>query len=514
MAGGLMQLVAYGAQDVYLTGSPEVTFFKNIYRRHTNFSVEAIEQTFNGTCDFGKTVTCEINRNGDLVTKMYLFLQLPHVEAHTSEWGYCRRLGHAIIDEVKIEIGGSEIDEHYGDWLNLWYELTRNTDQDRGYNQMIGNVPELTNVSTAAKPMHQMYIPLQFWFNRNNGLALPLIALQYHDVRLKLKLRNLGEVTNKTTGTRVPTVNIEDSFLLVDYIFLDAEERKKFAQATHEYLIEQLQFTGAESFKNSNESYRLNFNHPSKALVWAPTLAKYTSGKTFVDWAWDDDWTAARERVAKRVWLANNHTVAGTLSEDDVDEPGAAVTDSAGNVLVDAQFVFHTANVFDLENVVLLSNNLTSQHVSWTTTQWVDNTNLPNDAFTANVGSIHPGYDVRDHFTYSVHADGTGNPVKSALLQLNGHDRFQKRDGSYFNYVQPHQHWQNTPADGVNSYSFALNPMDHQPSGSCNFSRIDNTTLKLELEQAQNDDSRIRIYCLNYNVLRVMSGMGGLAYSS
>lgn len=176
MAGGLMQLVAYGAQDVYLTGSPEVTFFKNIYRRHTNFSVEPIEQTFNGTCDFGKTVTCEINRNGDLVTKMYLYLHLPAVDESANAWGYARRLGHAVIDEVKVEIGGSEIDEHYGDWLNIWHELSRNPNHDRGYDQMIGNVPALTNVSTAAKPAHRMYVPLQFWFNRNNGLALPLIA--------------------------------------------------------------------------------------------------------------------------------------------------------------------------------------------------------------------------------------------------------------------------------------------------------------------------------------------------
>jgi hypothetical protein len=176
MAGGLMQLVAYGAQDVYLTGSPEVTFFKNIYRRHTNFSVEPIEQTFNGTCDFGKTVTCEINRNGDLVTKMYLYLHLPAVDAHTADWGYARRLGHAVIDEVKVEIGGSEIDEHYGDWLNIWHELTRNPNHDRGYDQMIGNVSDLTMVNKNAKPEHKLYIPLQFWFNRNNGLALPLIA--------------------------------------------------------------------------------------------------------------------------------------------------------------------------------------------------------------------------------------------------------------------------------------------------------------------------------------------------
>lgn len=501
MAGGLMQLVAYGAQDVYLTGSPEVTFFKNLYRRHTNFSVEPIEQTFNGTCDFGKTVTCELNRNGDLVTKMYLFLHLPNVDEHTSDWGYSRRLGHAVIDEVKIEIGGSEIDEHYGDWLNIWHELTRNPNHDRGYDQMIGNVPELTMVNKNSKPEHKLYIPLQFWFNRNNGLALPLIALQYHDVRLKLKLRSLKDVTNGTA----PNVNVEDSYLLVDYVFLDAQERKKFAQATHEYLIEQLQFTGQESFKNSNESYRLNFNHPSKAIVFAPHLAKYTKGLRFVDWGWDGDWASASERVAKKVWLANNTAVTAGLSED-VETAGDAVVHNDGTTLVDAQYVFQNSDdVNDLNNVVLLTNNLSSVHLSYTTDEWAQYTNL---------ATAPDGITVRDYMTYSVYADGTGNPVRSALLQLNGHDRFTKRDGSYFNYVQPHQHWENTPADGINSYSFALNPMEHQPSGTCNFSRIDNTTLKLDLTQTQNDDSRISIYCVNYNVLRVMGGMGGLAYSN
>jgi len=175
MGGGLMQLVAYGAQDVYLSGSPEVTFFKVVYRRHTNFSVEPIEQTFNGTCDFGKTITCEINRNGDLVTKMYLYVELPQTEKE-SAWGYVRRLGHALIDEVKVEIGGSEIDEQYGDWLNIWYELTHKTGQERGYAQMIGDVEALTAVNDSDVAAHKLYIPFQFWFNRNNGLALPLIA--------------------------------------------------------------------------------------------------------------------------------------------------------------------------------------------------------------------------------------------------------------------------------------------------------------------------------------------------
>jgi len=507
-----MQLVAYGAQDVYLSGSPEVTFFKVVYRRHTNFSVEPIEQTFNGTCDFGKTVTCEINRNGDLVTKMYLYVELPET-SKSAAWGYVRRLGHALIDEVKVEIGGSEIDEQYGEWLNIWYELTHKTGQERGYSQMIGDVESLTAMTAETMPAHKLYIPFQFWFNRNNGLALPLIALQYHDVRLKLKLRAFRELVNHDADDAAPSaVSIADGYLLVDYVYLDAEERKKFAQASHEYLIEQVQFTGAESLKNSTESYRLNFNHPSKCLVFCPKLGKFTDGSSYVDWAWDGNWEAARERVAKRVWLSLNAGLTGSGSDMDEVLAGSDVVEGT-TTLVKAQIIFHSTVPGDisesLNNVVILENNLTSAHLSYTVAEW--------KAAVAGLATLS-GYVVRDYTLYSTNADGTGNPVSRALLQLNGHDRFQERDGSYFNYVQPYQHWERTPADGVNSYSFALNPMEHQPSGSCNFSRIDNTTLKVTLTSGATaelgSNSRMFIYCVNYNVLRVMSGMGGLAYSN
>ena len=175
-----MQLVAYGAQDIYLTGSAQITFFKVVYRRHTNFSVEPIPQTFNGSSDFGRTVTCTINRNGDLITNMYVNISLRGVTGITSgnDWGYVRRLGLAAVQHYKIEIGGSKLDEQYGDWLNIWYELTHKSGQARGFAKMVGDVPELTSINKVDKPAYQLYVPLQFWFNRNNGLALPLIALK------------------------------------------------------------------------------------------------------------------------------------------------------------------------------------------------------------------------------------------------------------------------------------------------------------------------------------------------
>ena len=201
MGGGLMQLVAYGAQDVYLTGQPQITFFKVVYRRHTNFSVEPIQQTFQGAAEFGRTVTCNINRNGDLITHMYLVATID--KKKRTNYGWVNKLGYAMIDSVKVEVGGSKIDEQYGDWLNVYNELARNTSHDRGHNAMIGNVDALTEIPTTETEYeaYTMYVPLKFWFNKNNGLALPLIALQYHDVRLEFEFAADADITSDFTNS-------------------------------------------------------------------------------------------------------------------------------------------------------------------------------------------------------------------------------------------------------------------------------------------------------------------------
>ena len=537
-----MQLVAYGAQDVYLTGSPQITFFKVVYRRHTNFAVEPIPQTFNGASDFGRTVTCTINRNGDLITNMYVNINLA-ASSGASTFGYVRRPGLAIVQHYKIEIGGSKLDEQYGDWLNIWYELSHKTGQERGYARMIGDVPELTTIDASVKPQYQMYVPLQFWFNRNNGLALPLIALQYHDVRITIDFRPAAQCVN-ILGSAMPTVSMNDAQLIIDYVYLDSEERKRFAQASHEYLFEQLQFTGSESLASVNNKYRLNFNHPSKFLIWAPHLQKYSAGNKFIAYSASGDWEAARERYAKLMWVATrqgvdasgNVTISGVVASENVASPGVDswVKSSIGDKVV-AQFVTTDISgsspvvTFNLDNIVILENNFNMADMSL---------GLGND-LTAYASAAVPSavttflgahaYTVTDQFNYGNNIDGSDNPCVSAKLQLNGSDRFQERDGYYFNYVQPYQHFSNTPADGINVYSFALKPEDHQPSGTCNFSRIDNATLQLTLGSKNqsgdaayltntlggaNGNSLLNIYTVNYNVLRVMSGMAGAAYSN
>ena len=573
-----MQLVAYGAQDVYLTGSPQITFFKVVYRRHTNFAVEPIPQTFNGASDFGRTVTCTINRNGDLITNMYVHISLPTVTGVTVPWGYVRRLGHAIVQHYKIEIGGSKIDEQYGDWLNIWYELTHKVGQERGYAKMIGDVPELNNINTVNKPSYQLYVPLQFWFNRNNGLALPLIALQYHDVRITIDFRPFTQCVNykafTTTSSGLSTstlssVSMTDAQLIIDYVYLDSEERKRFAQASHEYLIEQLQFTGSESITGTSNKYRLNFNHPSKYLVWATHLNNYGSSSNFVSYSPSESgWEKARDRFAKAVWFITRSGLTATLSEgvylysvadsvvgNEVINPSAdtnATLITLSSYVV-AQMVLNTVPLDAsggmttpisassvLDSIVVLENNFTYDWLSWESgylaSQLFTNGTPSGTGTTASAQLLaintflnDIAYNITDLFNYGNYINGTDNPVWDAKLQLNGSDRFQDRDGNYFNYVQPYQHFSNTPADGINVYSFALKPEDHQPSGSCNFSRIDNATLNVSFGTGnasnntyttdprflgQSSSNLLNIYTVNYNVLRVMSGMAGVAYSN
>jgi hypothetical protein len=525
-------------------------FFKVVYRRHTNFSVEPVQQTWNGAADFGRTVTCNINRNGDLITNMYVVVKLPVTLVNSTiykSWGYVNRLGHALISNVKIEIGGSKIDEQYGDWLNIWYELTHKVGQERGYAKMIGDVPELTDITTITKPAYNLYIPLQFWFNRNNGLALPLIALQYHDVRITLAFRAFNECINYTQNTEPPVVSMTDSFLLIDYVYLDSEERKRFAQASHEYLIEQLQFTGSESWNSANLKLRLNFNHPSKYLVWAPHSSLHNTRNNWVVHSTNGNWEAARERFAIIIGCiflygfdySNNVKILidGTPAQYSPgiynNKPTPLASPGIKSLLnkISLQFMLDEnlavgtpTTVFS--NISVIKNELTMEDITysveWLLSQWVltyKNSPLSASTLTIRRQQVETllnlwTYNIVNYHNYGLCQDGSVNLCSKAKLQLNGHDRFQEREGSYFNYVQPAQHFSNTPADGINVYSFALKAEDHQPTGTCNFSRIDNATLNVSSDKTIPSGTILNIYTQNYNVLRVMSGMAGTAYSN
>ena len=444
MGGGLLQLVAYGAQDVYLTGNPQITFFKVVYRRHTNFAMESIEQSFNGNNNFGSRVTIQVTRNGDLIHRVYFCANIKNTSAlataANAENGIALvpYFGQKLLKTIELEIGGQRIDKHYSEWLYIWNELSMTSGKKEGYRLMVGGDKYNRSIYLAAQSSYEVYVPLEFWFCRNVGLALPLIALQYHEVKINIEYANVTDMydnsdnfcnvateltaditppkatlitkANKNLGgssAAASYLTLENVSLWVDYIFLDTDERRRFAQLSHEYLIEQLQFTGTDTVTatldpNGMKSIRLNFNHPVKELIWV-IRNSVTS-------------------IANTYW--NNFS------------------DRADNDYVVAE-----------------------------------------------------------------------NPVLKAKIQLNGNDRFAERNGDYFSLVQPYQHHDNTPNkfnQGINVYSFAIKPEEHQPSGTLNMSRIDTAVLSV----ASSITGSIYVFAVNYNVLRILSGMGGLAYSN
>jgi len=531
MGGGLLQLVAYGAQDVYLTGNPQITFFKVVYRRHTNFALESIQQTFNGNVAYGGRVTSTIARNGDLISRSYL-------EIKTKDTNLCPYFGLRVIKTAEVEIGGQKIDKHYADWMYIWNELSLPYSKKEGYFKMVGGkgskkhnsfliskkelgiyltdklditgiaqnqeIPDLelesvgnnvliifkligngsnkatvqvtetkeevpttitndlilsggikgaiydgngetnytingvaspttvssnagnvletftdilkedTHYSVTGDTLNTLYVPLEFWFCRNVGLALPLIALQYHEVKINIHFEEYS-LCKRNSDLPDGTMDLQAS-LWVDYIYLDTDERRKFAQSSHEYLIEQLQFTGKE---NADPKIRLNLNHPVKELIWV----------------------VKKDNTNNSNWF--NYTDKNT----------------------------QIASIDNYESLKILIG--------------------PNSA--------------------------TKNNVTNGKLILNGNDRFSVRDGLYFNLIQPYQHHENIPYNtGINVYSFALKPEEHQPSGTLNMSRIDTSTLSLNyvIGISAESPASIYVYAVNYNVLRILSGMGGIAYSN
>jgi hypothetical protein len=429
MGGGLLQLVAYGAQDVYLTGNPQITFFKVVYRRHTNFAIEAIEQTPTGNNNLGSRISIQVTRNGDLIHRVYFNGKLKNTDANSKDMALVPNFGQRLLKTVELEIGGQRIDKHFSEWLYIWNELSLPVGKREGYNIMVGADKYNRSVKLDNNKSYEVYVPLEFWFCRNVGLALPLIALQYHEVKINIEYEAASNMVDQgsenysdgndaagipNSTLAAPTaLLLEDAKIWVDYIFLDTDERRRFAQLSHEYLIEQLQFTGPEYIQSGSgtKSIRMNFNHPCKELIWAVRRDNSTNGKVY----WNNFSSAAKS--------------------------GGADTD-AGN----------------------------------------------------------------DYMASS-------NPITTCKIMLNGNDRFTERDGNYFSLVQPYQHHENTPDlfhQGINVYSFALKPEEHQPSGTLNMSRIDTAVLSLSSTVTGN----LYVFAVNYNVLRILSGMGGLAYSN
>jgi hypothetical protein len=416
MGGGLLQLVAYGAQDAYLSGNPQITFWKGLFKRHTNFAMEPFRVNLTGQPSWGTKHSAILGRHADLIASSYIEVELENGE------GANLLDGTNLVNYVELDIGGQVIDRQYGEFMQLWGQLTFPTDkrQTWGYLQSTDGSSDPCGYGGRPSRAGVIYIPLQFFFCRNPGMALPLIALQYHEVKINILWNEAKLIFNRylpsdsaaaaAAGKRVgdpknASVGPKQANLLVDYVYLDVEERRRMAQESHEYLIEQTQFNEDKGLTSGQNRVDLTFNHPVKELIWI----------TQASWRRDC-------RLA---------------------DPAVQIMPLTGDSII---------------------------------------------------------YD--------------------CSLQLNGQDRVPSLPGRYFQLVQPYQHHSGASLAGVYMYSFAIKPEEHQPSGTCNFSRIDTSTIVFSVDggiaisNADGQNYDIRVYAINYNILRIMSGMGGLAYSN
>lgn len=411
MGGGLLQLVAYGAQDAYLSGNPQITFWRGLFKRHTNFAMEPFRVNMTGQAAWGTKHSAILGRHADLVSSAYVEVEL---KDEVSDLVYTnpsdgRKAGFNLLEYVELDIGGQIIDRQYGEFMWLWSTLAHPTDARSNMDSMaLTNLQNNAVCSLSGRPSRKniTYIPLMFFFCRNPGAALPLIALQYHEVKINL-LWNRSDLVFRSSVSapvgRITATGPAQANLLIDYVYLDVEERRRMAQESHEYLIEQTQFNEDKGLTSAQNRVDLTFNHPVKELIW--------------------------------------------------------VTQPTGN-----------------KNCRIGGANI-------------------------------------DPLTYSP-------IIYDCALQLNGQDRVPSLPGNYYQAVQAFQHHSGVSSGGVYSYSFAIKPEEHQPSGTCNFSRIDTATLVFSVDgettisNADANNYDIRVYAINYNILRVMSGMGGLAYSN
>ena len=455
MGGGLMQLVAYGAQDIYLTGQPQITFFKSVYRRHTNFSIESILQTINGTASPGSRVSVTVSRNGDLLKNLWIQYDPSALIVGDDDYYLGCDFGHALLQQVELEIGGQLIDRQFGLWLTVWRELSEvnptgmqarlhwggqeppypnSGDQatikeswelPTKYQKMSythKGYPTASGYGGSQYAPKRAYIPMAFWFCKNPGLAVPLIALQYHEVKFNITFAPTANFV--LPDTTAPSVDLNSVVVYADYVYLDTTERRQFAQNAHEYLIDQLQVQTDGGSSSSSQTIRLNFNHPVKELIWCGTPVPVTS-----DGYWNTNVVVTGG--------ATPYPVIGSISTSTTDHNQPAQSSLTSKIVLNG------------------TDRFTERHLTY---------------FTRNqIWDCHTGF------------------------------------GATANY------------DSIGVYSFALRPEEHQPSGTCNFSRIDTAQLVFNNASINGETvgvNPLTIFAVNYNVLRIMSGMGGLAYSN
>lgn len=526
MTGGLIQLVARGSQDLFITQEPQITFFKVVYRRYTNFSVEPIPQFFVQTPNFGRRVTAILARSGDLIRKIHLVVTLPKIPQFKDEnneidmiskFAWVRRVGYALIRTIEIEIGDKIIDKQYGDWLNIWNELT--IPNDREISRLLGNVKELTEY-TNGKDEYKLFVPLQFWFNRITGLALPSVNLQYDHIKINLEI---NEFDHLYTVVPTHTINIDNdlvNFKPFEFIQQNVDGVVSLARFIHFDVINRTMFIARVS---DNPFQSLNISDQS--------LIQTEEQQEDILFAKDEDGNLINSEFLIR-GLTSKFEVMPRINSMERSYRNRSV--DFGTIFLKDAFLLVEYIFLDSEERVRFAQSKHEYLIEQVLFDGEKTINGINQSFKIGYSqickllvwvaqlSLAENRRNNDHFNYtnSLIRDKNDNLEGRSILTnetllFNGQERISLRDYQYFNWVQAYQHFQNSPSEGINAYSFSLHPEKHQPSGVANFNKIDSILLKLAVLPDIDfiNTAKLRTYAVVYNILRIAYGISGLVFA-
>ena len=562
MSGAKMQLQNLSESDARLVGYDCSRFFQSKYYRHTPFAFDIVDETISAA-DFGKSARVTIGRNGEMITKMVLKVEISDVKYRTQrddlrdksalQFAWVTNLGYALIEECEIIVGGTSTYRHTGEWLHMWNELAGNQGKQQGVREMVGDVAELTvpshldqnSTDDVIKRGQTLYIPLQFPFCRNNGLALPVACLRDTHVEVKIKFRSIEQLTVRSPTFDLKDVHIINASLLVEYIHLSPHDKHRLLHTDHEYLVDDVHSVGTESATNKSTNVKLTLGQCSKALYWTIKNSNYQGERFMVYQPYD--WNRALEEAAKKLLisqfdlddngLANQVTLGNDYGSYDVyghqydavdpaapeEEAGFVFDDGISRSVFDGQTLLGRLSLSEVllgdecddlrhkvDGIIRLRVVMESVPAIFLYVERITRNDLTIEDLSRVLGSFQQdnrnhyikGLDliVWQHDNYGVYIDGTGNPVKSAEIMFNGIPRQRHSDGTFYNRVMPDMTHNNIPKTGINMYSFSLAPEHHQPTGHCNFEKIDGS-INLELKRPDgivSKDDRIQVYSLSY----------------
>jgi hypothetical protein len=488
MGGGLIQLVSYGTEDLYLTNNPDITFFKCIYKRHTNFAIEPVKQLFSGKADFGERVTCTISKNGDLMGKIYLIVDLPAIPENEDysfyKVAWVKKLGFNLINKVEIEIGGQLIDRQYGDYLAIWSELTHKND---GIDKLIGNLEDIYSF-TSSKESYRLYIPFSFWFCNHSGLTIPLVSLQYSSVKIHIEFNNLKDCLRIGPINGIVTTN-----------YLTTLKYGEIIRQNINGII--------------NSGLYLGYDITNRLLLYIPIKG------SFIIPDYNDQDNEIYNLIGEQSLGIMTPLSGYSITNIDINYPNISISNA-----------YLLVNYYYLDNFERIKFAKANHEYLIEQVQLEGDKTIISNSYKCKLGFSHPCKELIFRCQMKYYIDGAikernlyinkegenKDLIKKVRLLLNGQERFPQRENKYFEWLQTYNSHTNNGFEGVYTYTFSIRPEEYQPSGSVNFSKIDDIVLELQMDKeiGVNNSCKLRVYCLNYNIIRIINGLCGLAFSN